>query len=121
MSKINILDASVFNRIAAGEVVESPKSIVKELVENSIDAKATRITIAIEGGGIDKISVTDNGVGLEKEDLEKAFLPHATSKVKCLDDLSAIFTLGFRGEALPSIASVAEVTMTSRAEGGSTG
>jgi len=113
-SKINLLDASVFNRIAAGEVVESPYSVVKELVENSIDAGATEITIKIKGGGIDLVAVEDNGFGISKEDLPKAFLPHATSKIKSLDDLNAIGSLGFRGEALPSIASVAEVTMVSR-------
>ena len=113
-SKINLLDASVFNRIAAGEVVESPYSVIKELVENSIDAGATEITIKIKSGGIDLMTVEDNGFGISKEDLPKAFLPHATSKIKSLDDLNAIGSLGFRGEALPSIASVAEVTMVSR-------
>lgn len=114
MSKINILDSSVFNRIAAGEVVENPRSIVKELVENSIDAGADAITVEIREGGINYISVTDNGKGIEKEDLPIAFLPHATSKIHDMKDLDAITTLGFRGEALPSIASVARVEMHSR-------
>ncbi|MCL2255781.1 MAG: DNA mismatch repair endonuclease MutL [Firmicutes bacterium] len=117
MSEINVLDSKIFNRIAAGEVVDSPASIVKELVENSIDAKANSISIKIEQGGIKRISITDNGKGLFQSDLEKAFLPHATSKIKTLNDLNAIKTLGFRGEALASIASVAKVTMVSRREG----
>ena len=90
MANINILDKSIFNRIAAGEVVEKPASVVKELVENSIDAKATNITIEVEMGGIKKIKVTDNGIGMDKENLPKAFLPHATSKISTLDDLDKI-------------------------------
>ncbi len=103
MSKINILDSSVFNRIAAGEVVEKPASVVKELIENSIDSGATKIDIDISDGG-KYIKVTDNGSGMEFDDLRKAFLPHATSKICEIKDLNAISTLGFRGEALPSIA-----------------
>ena len=114
MSKINVLDKSIFNLIAAGEVVEKPASVVKELVENSIDAGATQISIEIVNGGITKIRVTDNGCGIEKDDLTKAFLPHATSKVKTADDLGKIGTLGFRGEALSSIAAVSKVTMLSK-------
>lgn len=114
MPNINILDKSIFNRIAAGEVVEKPASVVKELVENSIDAGATTITIEIIEGGIKKIKVTDNGCGMDKENLPKAFLPHATSKIKSADDLDKIGTLGFRGEALSSIASVAKVTVISK-------
>ena len=121
MSKINILDSSVFNRIAAGEVVENPKSIIKELVENSIDSGANSITVEIRGGGIEYICVTDNGKGIEKEDLPIAFMPHATSKITNVKDLVTITTLGFRGEALPSIASVAEVEMTSRTQGNELG
>ena len=121
MPTINILDPAIFNRIAAGEVVESPRSVVKELVENSIDAGANAITIEITGGGIESISVTDNGRGLAAEDMPRAFLPHATSKIRTLDDLNAIGTLGFRGEALPSIASVAEVVMVSRMGNGEWG
>ncbi len=114
MSKINVLDKSIFNLIAAGEVVEKPASVVKELVENSIDAGATQINIEIVNGGITKIRVTDNGCGIEKDDLTKAFLPHATSKVKTADDLGRIGTLGFRGEALSSIAAVSKITMLSK-------
>ncbi len=114
MANINILDKSIFNRIAAGEVVEKPASVVKELIENSIDAGATNITIEIENGGIKKIRVTDNGCGMDIENLPKAFLPHATSKISCLDDLDKIGTLGFRGEALSSIASVAHITAMSK-------
>lgn len=115
MSVINLLDSSVFNRIAAGEVVDRPASVVKELVENSIDSGASVIKVEIEDGG-KYIKVTDNGCGMDKEDLRSAFLPHATSKIKTLSDLDSITTLGFRGEALPSIASVARVTMTSKRE-----
>lgn len=116
MSKINILDSSVFNRIAAGEVVENPKSVIKELVENSIDSGATSIAVEIRGGGIEYICVTDNGKGITKDDLPVAFMPHATSKISDIKDLENISTLGFRGEALPSIASVAEVEMASRTQ-----
>ena len=121
MANINILDKSIFNRIAAGEVVEKPASIVKELVENSIDAKATNITIEVEMGGIKKIRVTDNGVGMDKENLPKAFMPHATSKIATLEDLDKIGTLGFRGEALSSIASVTKVTAISKIKGSDEG
>ena len=114
MSNINILDSTVFNRIAAGEVVENPRSVVKELLENSIDAGADTIGVEIRGGGIEYISVSDNGKGMEKEDMPIAFLPHATSKIRVLQDLETITSLGFRGEALPSIASVAQVEMISR-------
>lgn len=116
MAKINILEPSVFNKIAAGEVVERPASVVKELVENSIDAGATQIDIAVLNGGISYIEVTDNGCGIESSELVKAFLPHATSKVFDEDDLDNIFTLGFRGEALASIASVSEVVLTTKTE-----
>ncbi len=114
MGKINILDKSIFNRIAAGEVVEKPASIVKELVENSIDAGATNISIDITNGGISRVRVSDNGCGIEKDDIRKAFLPHSTSKISCLNDLDKIGTLGFRGEALASIASVSKVTLISK-------
>ena len=87
MSTIHLLDSSVFNRIAAGEVVENPRSVVKELVENSIDAGADTIHIEIRGGGIEYIRITDNGKGLTKEDMPLAFLPHATSKIRNLRDL----------------------------------
>ncbi|MCI9518951.1 MAG: DNA mismatch repair endonuclease MutL [Clostridia bacterium] len=114
MGKINLLDSSVFNRIAAGEVVERPCSIVKELVENSIDAGADMISIEVKDGGLSYIRITDNGCGIDADDLERAFMPHATSKIKCISDLNSITTLGFRGEALTSIASVAKVTLISR-------
>ncbi len=114
--KINQLAPSVYNRISAGEVVERPASIVKELVENSIDAGATSIKVEIEAGGIKNITVSDNGCGIEKDDLTVAFLPHATSKIKTESDLDSIESLGFRGEALASIASVCQVKMSSKTE-----
>ncbi len=112
--KINVLDAKVYNRISAGEVVEKPASIVKELIENSIDAGAKNIRIEIEQGGIKNITVIDDGCGIEKDDLVTAFLPHATSKIKNIEDLDNIESLGFRGEALASIASVCQVKLSSK-------
>ena len=111
---INILDTMIINRISAGEVVESPFSIVKELLDNSIDAKATKITVEIKNGGIDQIIVKDNGKGIEFDDIKKAFLPHATSKIKNIEDLDTIYTLGFRGEALASISNVSQTTMVTK-------
>ena len=116
MAKINVLDSSVYNRIAAGEVVDRPYSVVKEFVENSIDAGAKNISIAIERGGKDLICVSDDGDGIDVKDLPSAFLPHATSKIAKAEDLDFIQTLGFRGEALASIASVAKVTLRSKAK-----
>ncbi len=116
MSRINILDKDVYNKIAAGEVVEKPASVEKQMNENSVDAGATNITIEILDGGISKIKVIDNGCGIEKDDFDKVFLAHATSKVKTIDDLGNIGTLGFRGEALSSIASVSKVTMSSKVD-----
>lgn len=114
MSKINVLSSKIYNRISAGEVVERPASVIKELVENSIDAKADRITIEILSGGISMIKITDNGDGIEKSELKKAVMPHATSKISSLNDLDCILTLGFRGEALASIASVSKLSITSK-------
>lgn len=111
MGIINLLDTEVSNKIAAGEVVERPASVVKELVENSIDAGATKITVEIKNGGNTFIKVSDNGCGMEKDDAATAFLRHATSKIKNEDDLNAIYTLGFRGEALSSIGAVAKVDL----------
>lgn len=113
---INILDTLVINRISAGEVVESPFSIVKELIDNAIDAGASKINIEIKQGGIDSIIVKDNGKGIEFEDIKKAFLPHATSKIKDVDDLDSISTLGFRGEALASISNVSKTNMVTKTE-----
>ncbi|MGL4847735.1 MAG: DNA mismatch repair endonuclease MutL [Clostridium sp.] len=116
MRRINVLDIETANKIAAGEVVEKPSSVVKELVENSIDAKAKNIIIEIEEGGTSFIRIIDDGIGIHKDDLEKAFLPHATSKIKNSDDIFSIMTLGFRGEALPSIAAVSKVTLKTKTE-----
>lgn len=114
MAKINLLDSSIYNLIAAGEVVERPASVIKELVENAIDAKAKNITIEIKDGGTTFMQVTDDGTGIEEDDIKSAFLPHATSKIKIASDLDSIATLGFRGEALASIASVAKVSVVSK-------
>lgn len=118
---IRVLDAATVGRIAAGEVVERPSSVVKELMENAIDAGATAITVEIKGGGIDYMRVTDNGCGIEPNQVRLAFENHATSKLQSADQLDDIRTLGFRGEALPSIASVSHVEMTTRARGQETG
>ena len=114
MAKINLLSPMIFNRIAAGEVVEKPCSVVKELVENSIDSGATSISVSVERGGLGKIEVTDNGSGIEFDELKNALLAHATSKISKLEDLDNIGTLGFRGEALSSIASVSEIEIISK-------
>lgn len=114
MSKINILPKNIANLIAAGEVIERPASVVKELLENSIDAGATQIVVEIKNGGNEFIRVTDNASGIEREDVEKAFLSHATSKIANENDLNFIKTLGFRGEALPSVAAVSKVQVLTK-------
>ncbi|MHC4912298.1 MAG: DNA mismatch repair endonuclease MutL, partial [Planctomycetota bacterium] len=114
MGQIATLDQNMINMIAAGEVIERPASVVKELVENSIDAGATSITVSMGDGGRKLISVTDNGCGMDDDDLALAFESHATSKIRTSKDLQGISTLGFRGEALASIASVAQVRSVSR-------
>ncbi|MDE7306422.1 MAG: DNA mismatch repair endonuclease MutL, partial [Clostridia bacterium] len=119
MRKINILTKNIYNRIAAGEVIDRPYSAVKELIENSIDAGATQIDVYIERGGKQLIKIVDNGCGIERDDMRAAFLPHATSKISSVDDLENIATLGFRGEALASISVISKVTLTSVTEGNS--
>ncbi len=114
MSRIQILDAATSNAIAAGEVIERPMSIVKELMENSIDAGATQITVEIADGGITLIRVRDNGCGMDEEDAQKAFICHATSKLRSLDELFSLHSMGFRGEALASIAAAARVTLSTK-------
>src|ERR1700755_325781 len=115
MGRIHVLSETVANQIAAGEVVERPASVVKELLENSLDAHATRIRIEVEAGGRKLIRITDNGHGMMRDDALLAFERHATSKLRNADDLLSIATLGFRGEALPSIASIARLEMETRA------
>ena len=114
MSRIHVLDAATSNAIAAGEVIERPMSIVKELMENSIDAGATQITVEIADGGITLIRVRDNGCGMDEEDAQKAFICHATSKIRSLDELFSLHSMGFRGEALASIAAASRVTLSTK-------
>ena len=114
MPKINVLDKHVAELIAAGEVVERPSSVIKELVENSIDAGASIVTVEIRRGGVTYMRVTDNGCGIDREDVATAFLRHATSKVHDKEDLDAILTLGFRGEALASISAVSHVDLITK-------
>ena len=121
MSKIIVLDELTACQIAAGEVIERPASVVKELAENSIDAGATLITVDIRSGGVKYIRITDNGCGFEADDAVIAFDKHATSKIKSGEDLNNVATLGFRGEALASIASVADVELLSKTKDAQTG
>ena len=117
MGRIHVLSETVANQIAAGEVVERPASVVKEMLENSLDAGATRIKISVEAGGKKLIQITDNGCGMVRDDAMLAFERHATSKIKNAEDLLSVATLGFRGEALPSIASVSRLRLETRAAG----
>lgn len=119
MSKIHVMDEGLANKIAAGEVVERPMNVVKELTENAVDAKSTEISIFLRDAGVKEVKVVDNGIGMDREDATLAFSRHATSKLRDLNDLFHIMSLGFRGEALPSIAAVSEVTLkTSNGEEG---
>ena len=114
MNNIELLDKNTIDKIAAGEVVDRPSSIVKELVENAIDAKSSAITIEVKEGGISFIRITDNGCGIPKKEISKAFLRHSTSKIRKIEDLSTISSLGFRGEALSSIAAVSQVELITK-------
>ena len=116
MGNIVLLDELTINKIAAGEVIERPASVIKEMVENSIDAGATNITVEIKNGGISYIKVTDNGKGIAQDDLEIAFERHATSKIRSADDLDTVTSMGFRGEALASISAIANVEMVSKTQ-----
>jgi DNA mismatch repair protein MutL len=114
MPNITVLDQNTINKIAAGEVIERPASVVKELLENAIDAKSTAVTVEIKEGGTSFIRVTDNGCGIPKEEVPLAFLRHSTSKIKSVEDLFTISSLGFRGEALASIAAVSQVELITK-------
>ena len=121
MAQIQVLSKETIDKIAAGEVVERPSSVVKELLENAVDAKATAITVEIKEGGISLLRVTDNGCGIDKEQVPLAFLRHATSKIRTADDLSRIVSLGFRGEALSSIAAVSRMELITKTKEDLTG
>ena len=114
MPKIHVLDQNTINQIAAGEVIERPMAVVKELVENAIDAQANAITVEVKDGGKELIRITDNGTGIAKEDIVLAFTPHATSKIKGVEDLLGVSSLGFRGEALASVAAVSQLEMVTK-------
>ena len=116
MPTISVLDETTINKIAAGEVIERPASVVKELLENAIDAQATAVTVEIRDGGCSLIRITDNGCGIPKDQVATAFLRHATSKIHTVDDLMTIGSLGFRGEALASIAAVSQVELISKTD-----
>src|SRR5271154_3070050 len=121
MGRIHILSDQVANQIAAGEVVDRPASVVKELLENALDAGATRILVEVEAGGRELIRIGDNGIGMGRGDALLSFEHHATSKIRSSDDLLSIATLGFRGEALPSIASISRLELETRAAADASG
>ena len=116
MARINVLPKEIYQLIAAGEVVERPSSVVKEMIENSLDAGAKNITLEIKNGGSTYIRITDDGCGIERDDVRKVFISHATSKISKKDDLNSIATLGFRGEAMASISAVSKVELLTKAE-----
>ncbi|WP_443770802.1 DNA mismatch repair endonuclease MutL, partial [Anaerostipes sp.] len=121
MAQIKLLDQKTIDNIAAGEVIERPASVVKELVENAIDANANAVTVEIKDGGMTLIRVTDNGSGIPKDQVKTAFLRHATSKIRTVEDLMSVSSLGFRGEALSSIGAVAQVELVTKTAGGFSG